>query len=140
MKNEILNALSAVSDPGQRVVLTILIRVLDEISVKLDRVLSDEDKIKHIVLNGDAGTHSAEHQQHRELNKEWAEIKPALDLIRERNSNGGYCDYAERMLLAEKAHGESKRKVAESLIEKTVWGGVMLVVGLLLPHVIGYLK
>jgi hypothetical protein len=129
LKNEILNALGQVSDPSHRVVLTLLIRVMDEISGKLDRVLSDEDKIKHIVLNG----HSTEHDAHHDwvANQIAYEISnpQMIELAKDRHRHGGYCDYASRKKKEEDASIDSSRKIKNGVIERIIWAVIMMIVG-----------
>ncbi len=131
LRKDILDALATVQDPSMRVVLMLLHRGLDSINLKLDRVLSDEAKLKQIVLNGGAATHSDEHHWMQQFAMDWAEYKPKMDIVKDRHRNGGHCDYAKRMMEAEHDDAQSKRKVRDELAGKVLLAIIMLIAGAL---------
>lgn len=131
LRKDILDALATVQDPSMRVVLMLLHRGLDSINLKLDRVLSDEAKLKQIVLNGGAATHSDEHRWMQQFAMDWAEYRPMMDVIKDQHRNGGHCDYAKRMMEAEHDDAQSKRKVRDELAGKVLLAIIMLIAGAL---------
>lgn len=129
LRKDILDALATVQDPSMRIVLMLLHRGLDSINLKLDRVLSDEAKLKQIVLNGGAATHSDEHHWMRQFATDWAEYKPMMDVVKDRHKNGGHCDYARKMIEAERDDAQSKRKVRDDIAGRVLLAVIMVVAG-----------
>lgn len=130
LRQDVLDALATVQDPGMRVVLMLLHRGLEAINSKLDRVLSDETKIKQIVLNGGAETHHDEHVWQRSFQKEWATVSPAIDKVCDLHKDG-YCAYAKRMQKQEEEDANSKRKIRDEITSKLLWGIILLIAGAL---------
>jgi response regulator RpfG family c-di-GMP phosphodiesterase len=67
LKNDIISAITAVEAADQRVVLSLMLRMVntnerlaEELVEKLDLILEDEKRLKSIVLNG----HMDEHDEH----------------------------------------------------------------------------
>lgn len=137
LRQDVLDALTTVQDPGMRIVLMLLHRSLESINLKLDRVLSDEAKLKSIVLNGGAATHTDEHHWMREFIAEWTEYKPLMDVLKDRHRNGGYCDYAKRMLEAEKDDANSRRKIRDDIAGKVLFGILMVILGAISTKYLG---
>ena len=120
LKKDMMEALASIEDPGQKVVLILLVRSMDNISRKLDRVLADEAKLKQIVLNGSAKDHDAHHKWIEMQVRASTEIDSAISFVKERHSHGGYCDYAIRMIKAEEESLVDKRKVKTGVAEKII--------------------
>jgi hypothetical protein len=140
LKKDMLDALASIEDPGQRIVLMLLLRSMDNISSKLDRVLSDEAKIKHIVLNGHAEKHDEHHKFLEDQILKSQSVVNAVTFVKKREELGGYCDYAAKMLIteenlkkqrleSEKVIKESRRKVLENITEKILWAVIIFLVG-----------
>jgi hypothetical protein len=129
LKKDMLDALATIQDPGQRIVLMLLMRSMDNISHKLDKVLSDEAKIKHIVLNGHSDAHDAHHKWVDEQIAKKVEHTESLDFIKARRNNGGLCEFAKRKVEEEKALNASKRKISEGIVEKILVAVLMFVAG-----------
>lgn len=129
LKRDMLEALSTVQDPGQRIVLMLLLRSMDNISSKLDRVLSDEAKIKHIVLNGYSDQHDAHHRFIEEQLAKKEDSVSVVNFVKQRNALGGYCDYASRKLEEEKDIKISKRKIGEGVLEKLIAAALIFIAG-----------
>jgi hypothetical protein len=102
---------------------------MDNISHKLDKVLSDEAKIKHIVLNGHSDAHDAHHKWVDEQIAKKVEHTESLDFIKARRNNGGLCEFAKRKVEEEKALNASKRKISEGIVEKILVAVLMFVAG-----------
>ena len=137
LKKDMLEALSSIEDPGQKVVLMLLVRSMDNISQKLDRVLADEEKLKHIVLNGHAAKHDDHHKWIEVQSMKTEDISKAVDFTKTRIANNGYCDYAAKMIASDKVIADSKKKVAESILEKVIWGVLMLLLGVFSSKFLG---
>jgi hypothetical protein len=131
LRKDLLEALSSVEDANMRVVLLLLHRGLDSINNKLDRVLNDEAAIKRMVLNGGAETHSDEHHWQREFMVEWMELKPTLEMMKERRKNGGYCDYAKTSIKKEEIAADSKKKIGENVMSNILFGGFVIILAAL---------
>lgn len=129
LKKDMLDALATIQDPGQRIVLMLLMRSMDNISHKLDKVLSDEAKIKHIVLNGHSDAHDAHHKWVDEQIAKKVEHTESLDFIKDRRNNGGLCEFAKRKVEEEKALNASKRKISEGIVEKILVAILMFTAG-----------
>ena len=131
LKKDVRDAMLSVSDPAQRVVLMLLQRGLESINNKLDHVLSDEAKIKTIVLNGGAATHPEEHLWLRDFQKEWIELSPVVSLMKTRHANGGHCEYAGRMIKAEEKDTDSKRAIRDGLLKDILKAVLFIAIGIL---------
>ena len=129
LKKDMLEALATIQDPGQRIVLMLLMRSMDNISHKLDKVLSDEAKIKHIVLNGHSDAHDAHHKWVDGQIAKTAENAQSLEFIKERRAQGGLCEFAKRKVEEEKALNASKRKIKEGIVEKVLVAILMFAAG-----------
>jgi hypothetical protein len=129
LKKDMLEALATIEDPGQRIVLMLLMRSMDNISHKLDKVLSDEAKIKHIVLNGHSEAHDAHHKWVELQLEKTAEHTQSLDFIKDRRINGGLCEFAKRKVEEERALNASKRKISEGIVEKILVAILMFAAG-----------
>jgi hypothetical protein len=129
LRKDMLEALGTIEDPGQRVVLMLLMRSMDNISHKLDKVLSDEAKIKHIVLNGHSEAHDAHHKFIESQMSKNIETIQSLEFIKDRRANGGLCEFAKRKVEEEKLLSASKRKIGEGIIEKVLVAILMFVAG-----------
>jgi len=130
LKKDMLEALATIEDPGQRIVLMLLMRSIDNISHKLDKVLSDEAKIKHIVLNGHSEAHDAHHKWVEDQLAKTVEHTQSLDFIKDRRSNGGLCEFAKRKVEEERLLNASKRKISEGIVEKILVAILMFVAGI----------
>jgi hypothetical protein len=122
LKKDMLDALATIQDPGQRIVLMLLMRSMDNISHKLD-------KVKHIVLNGHSDAHDAHHKWVDEQIAKKVEHTESLDFIKARRNNGGLCEFAKRKVEEEKALNASKRKISEGIVEKILVAVLMFVAG-----------
>ncbi len=130
LRKDMLDALGTIQDPGQRIVLMLLMRSMDNISHKLDKVLSDEAKIKHIVLNGHSDAHDAHHKWVDGQIVKHTENTKSLEFIKDRVNNGGLCDFAKRKVAEETALSASKRKIGEGIVEKILVAILMFVAGI----------
>ena len=120
LKKDMMSALSTIQDPGQKIVLMLLIRSIDSISLKLNRVLADDETLKEIVLNGSAKDHDAHHRWITEQLAKSTETTNTLNFVKDRVHSGGYCDYAKRKLQDEENSKIDSRKVKTGLIEKVL--------------------
>jgi hypothetical protein len=131
LKKDMIEALSGVADANLRTVLMIMYRSHESITSKLDMVLSDEEKIKHIVLNGYASQHDEHHRWTEGQMKRESEVDEAVNFVKKRHENGGLCEYASRMTAAESDNATSRRKVRDGVAEKIILAIIMLVAGAL---------
>jgi hypothetical protein len=129
LRKDMLEALGSIEDPGQRIVLMLLLRSMDDISRKLDKVLSDEAKIKHIVLNGHSEAHDAHHKWIDTQLPKTNDIEHAVTFVKNRIDNKGLCSYATRKLKEEEDNSASKRKIGESIVEKILYAILVFLVG-----------
>ena len=120
LKKDMMEALATIQDPGQKVVLMLLIRSIDNISVKLDKVLADEEKLKHIVLNGSAKDHDAHHRWIETQVKNSPVNEQVIEFIKTRHAQGGYCEYAKKMIKQEEDSKIDTRKIKTGVIEKII--------------------
>ena len=120
LKKDMMEALASIEDPGQKVVLMLLVRSMDNISRKLDKVLADEAKLKQIVLNGSAKDHDAHHKWIEGQVNNSEDIVKTIEFVKERHSHGGYCDYATKMIKSENDDLVDKRKVKTGVVEKVI--------------------
>ena len=100
LTEDIMNAIAGCDDPNMKAVLLIVHNGFAKLSSKIDAVLSDEETIKNIVLNGHSATFSDD--------MTW------LHSFRMSRPNGK-CPYVVRMEAAEELVNRSKRKVFESV-------------------------
>lgn len=134
LNSEILAAIGQVQDADSRVMLTLLARVHADISMRLDRILADEKRIKDIVLNGHTERHSDDHvwlAKYRPL------LESVVEFYRRRAQLGGYCDYAHKQIESEKAAAASKRGIRDSWIADMLKLGTVFVLGVLTNHFLG---
>lgn len=131
LKKDMMEALATIEDPGQKVVLMLLVRSIDNISRKLDKVLADEEKLKHIVLNGSAKDHDAHHKWIDKQVNNSEDVVKTINFVKNRQDAGGYCDYASRMIASEKAEQEDKRKVKNDVVSKIILAGLGVILGAL---------
>lgn len=140
-RDDILDAMARVEDPGQRVVLTILLRVVDEISNKIDRVLADEERIKMIVLGEFSHTHAVHHKYVEDLVSAFPANQRAVKGIQETHSSDtGHCQFAARHIEQDKVQRLRWIKVADGVAEKVTIALMALALGLFAPHLLALLK
>lgn len=131
LRKDMLEALGTIEDSGQSIVLMLLMRSMDNISHKLDKVLSDEAKIKHIVLNGHSDRHDAHHKWTEDQIQKTASMDKTVEFVKHRADLGGYCDFASKKIEEEKAQKASKRKIGEGVLEKLLTAILMFLAGVL---------
>lgn len=149
IKRDLTDALVQIQDPGYRVTIGFLLRILDhldnktevmieQIHAKLDQVMADEEKIKHMVLNGHANAHDAHHLWVSQQIASKEDCDVALKIAADRHSRGGYCDYAARKLEEEKVAQRRRWAIGDHVAQTLAVGATMFVVGLviaeLFPH------
>lgn len=120
LKKDMMEALASIQDPGQKVVLMLLARSMDNISRKLDKVLADEAKLKQIVLNGSAKDHDAHHRWIETRILDSKEVDELMGFVKDRHAHGGYCDYAQKMIKSDEDNLVDKRKVKTGVAEKII--------------------
>lgn len=126
-RDKIIEAIAATKDDSLRAVLMIMLAVLEEIGTKVDSILADEATLKAIVLNGTSAVHDDDHRWLDGMRKREAELMRAMVYVEERNKHGGYCDYAERKVLEEQDDAKSRRRIRYGLIERLLWGALVVV-------------
>jgi hypothetical protein len=140
-RDDILSALAEVQDPGQRVVLTILLRVVDEISAKIDHVLADEERIKMLVLGEYSSVHAVHHRHVEDSIPAIAKLNKAVAEIQEVHSaENGHCQFASAHIERDKVQRLRWIKVADGVYEKAVIAVLALTLGLFAPHLLALLK
>lgn len=140
-RDEILSALSHVEDAGQRVVLTILLRVVDEISAKIDRVLADEERLRMIVLGEFSSVHAIHHRQVEDSIPALARLDKSLKAIQAVHSaEDGHCPFAHEHIAHDQVQKLRWIKVADGVYEKAVIAALALALGLFAPHLLVLLK
>ena len=137
LKKDIMEALASIEDPGQKVVLMLLVRSMDNISRKLDKVLADEAKLKQIVLNGSAKDHDAHHKWIEGQVSNSEDIVKTVEFFKNRKAAGGYCDYAARMVKAEEEASADKRKIKTGVAEKIILVLLSIIAGALASKYFG---
>lgn len=135
LKNEILDALGEVEDIGYRTVLTLLLKVTDDIGARIDRGF-DEKHIASIVLKDLIDVHPGDHAWVGRIRKHEATNGDIFELVKDRQKNGGYCDYARRMLDQEEANSKSKRRVSEEITIRILWSA-MVFISLVISYYLG---
>jgi hypothetical protein len=126
LKGEILTSMAQVEDAHHRVVLSLLIRTMNTqehfangIFEKLEMIIKDEERIKEIVLNG----HVHEHKRHHD----WVEERM---LYVEREKTDEVLRWAHHKMESENLLGEEKRHTFRSVLEKLLYAGIVLLLGL----------
>jgi hypothetical protein len=100
VRAEILTAIGKTSDENLKMILLLMLGILDEISGKIDTVISDEQSIKTLVLNGHSDAHHAHH-----------------DWIANRIAHQGRCEWANRKCQEETEFAATKKSLATKLAE-----------------------
>lgn len=134
IRDDILAAINTLDDVNQRVVLTLLLRVVDDIGGKIDRVLQDERRIKDIVLNGHVDVHAQHHHWIEQQMAKTSKVDEAVAFADARHKLGGYCDFAARKLEEEKVSKVRRWKVMDGLAEKVALIAAAFAGGVLFPH------
>jgi len=62
LKDDILTAIDEATDPNMRTIMVFLAKMFDDLSTKIDSVLSNEAAMRQMVLNGHADKHHAHHE------------------------------------------------------------------------------
>lgn len=107
VRQEIMEAITADGDVPHRTLLKIMLMVLDEIGGKIDVILRDEQGLRETVLNGHTDMHEAHH------------------------------DWVEAQMLAESENKRSTRKIAEGVVEKVFYSGLVFVAGAIVMRLFG---
>lgn len=120
-RDEILDALAAVADPSQRVILTILLRVVDEISSKIDRVLADEERLRMIVLGEFSHAHAVHHKYIEDLIAAYPATQRAVKQMQDtHHAEAGHCAFAAEHIAKDKASSGRWNRIADGVLEKIV--------------------
>lgn len=135
-ESELLAAIQGAEDPAMRAILMIQLKMLRDVSgmfgalsKQIQDFMADEKRLSEMVLNGGAATHTDEHHWQREFRQEWEDLRPVINMMRERHAKGGYCDYASEMVHNRAEDQKSKRGIRDDLITKFIWGVFILIVG-----------
>ena len=140
-RDDILDALTQVEDASQRAVLTVLLRVVDEISVKIDRVLADEDRLRNIVLGEFASVHAIHHRQVEDSIPALNKINKSIEKIQVVHaSDSGHCAFAAGHIDRDKISKMRWIKVTDGVAEKAILVVLSIWLGSHLPTLAGLLK
>lgn len=140
-RDDILEALAKVEDASQRVVLTVLLRVVDEISAKIDHVLADEERIRLLVLGEYSGVHAVHHRHVEDSIPAIAKINKTLEKIQVVHSaDSGHCAFAAGHIDRDKISKLRWIKVTDGVVEKAVLVVLSIWLGSHLPTLAGLLK
>ena len=146
IRREILRSMTQIDDPGYRAILSILMRVMDNVERhtdsifealddKLDKVLDDTDRVRGIVKDTMPDKHEEHHTWLSKHDTKSNYLIYAVDLLKDREKHGGYCDYAHRKMEDEKENMKSKRNMAETLIVSFIKVIGLLIFGSFLPGI-----
>lgn len=93
-KTEILAAIAKTDDHNLKMVLLLMLGIMEEIGVKIDRIYSDKDLLKQSVLNGHADIHHDDHEWIKKRKEEYeatkafvTEAKPSIDWVKLKMEN-----------------------------------------------------
>jgi hypothetical protein len=100
IKDEIVSAIAKTNDDNMKVVLLLLLTVVSEIGDKIEKMRTDEQGLRAVVLNGHEPVHHTHH--------EWITRK-----IKEEEDEA-------------KADKDSRRKIRDGLIERGLWSALVL--------------
>lgn len=128
LNDEILSAVSQVESQDSRVILTLMARVHTDILTRLDKIYSDEQRIKSIALNGLSNTH---HEDHTWLSKNRHGLENVLAFSVDRKKLGGYCDFAARKLEEEKHTQQTKRSIFSGVTTHILTSAISIAVTLI---------
>lgn len=119
-KDDILTAIAKTEDATAKVVLLMLLAVLDEISSKIDAMAADEKGLRAAVLNGHESVHHAHHEY----------IARHIDYEDDdREQHKWVARKIQEELDDAKADKEAKRTIRNNLIERVIWGVLLLLIG-----------
>jgi hypothetical protein len=106
VERDILDAMSEVTDPGQRTILGLMLRVLStqdklvtETVDKIDKLVNDEERMRKIVLDSHLGDHRKHH------------------------------DWIDRQIYDERFEKEASKKSYRAIAERVVAALIIFVVG-----------
>jgi hypothetical protein len=140
-RDDILEALTRVEDSGQRAVLTVLLRVVDEISAKIDHVLADEERIKMLVLGEYSSVHAVHHRHVEDSIPAISRLNVSVKALQDTHTGqGGHCAFASAHIERDKVQRLRWIKVADGVYEKAVIAVLALTLGLFAPHLLALLK
>ena len=137
LRIRIIRSIEECEDKSLKIVLLLMLEILDSIGKKIDTILRDEETLRELVLNGDAGTHAHEHDEWRNFHREWMEIKDPLYLTMRCHTHNGHCLWASEKMAKERADAESRRKVRDGWLVHFAWGLTTVIVGALAAKYLG---
>jgi hypothetical protein len=154
VRQEIMEQMAEIEDPTYRVMLTIMLRLQDEmvteltstqlmmqgymsrIAAQLEKISRTDEQIRREVLNG----HSDVHNQHHHWIDSQMKLDQACGLVLNRHGEDGLCEHA-RQLLEEKEVAKRRRwKVQDGIAEKAGLILIGIVAAALFPHLASYFK
>jgi hypothetical protein len=154
VRNEIMEQLSEIEDPSYRVMLTIMLKVQDElvtelsstqlmmqgymsrITAQLEKISRTDEQIRREVLNG----HSDVHNQHHHWIDNQMKMDAACGLVLHRHGEDGLCPVAKQALEDQEVAKRRKWKVQDGIAEKAGLILIGIIAAALFPHLATYMK
>lgn len=121
-KPAILSAIAKTDDPAMKTVLLLLLGVFEEVVEKMDKVLSDEQTLRQMVLNGHEPVHHRDH--------EWIGKRIARE-----DEVEAVMSWAKQKMEEEKENRSSTRKIRDGVIQRMIELSLAGAIGVVLGRI-----
>ena len=125
LEGDLLKALAEINDPAHRSVLALLLRAVKDIGTKLDAVLSDEARIREIVLDG----FSKDHHDHHVWLEGQIKRHKVIAAVNAEHDESGLCSVARGLLEEREANKTSGRRIRDDLLKNAIWAVIVFFFG-----------
>ena len=148
VKTDIINQMGEVEDQDSRVLLTLLLRLHEEmtqsfnahfvtlnahliqIHTEIAKLQRTDDQIKTLVLNGHTEVHTDDHNWIAQQRK----IEAACGLVLNKHGEDGLCEHARQMIEDAKVAKVRRWKVMDGLAEKLILVLLGILAAAMFPH------
>jgi preprotein translocase subunit Sec63 len=154
VRQEIMEQMAEIEDPTYRVMLTIMLRLQDEmvteltstqlmmqgymsrIAAQLEKISRTDEQIRREVLNG----HSDVHNQHHHWIDNQMKMDAACGLVLNRHGEDGLCPVAKQAIEDQEVAKRRRWKVQDGIAEKAGLILIGIVAAALFPHLANYFQ